>query len=109
MVKDPVCGMEIDPAKAHASREAGRQTVYFCSPKCVDEFAKHPEKYGPRPVVARLSALFSAMARAPEMRQKLFAQGWQVAGTSAEGLANRIQADSALLGGIIAAQGIKAE
>lgn len=37
-------------------------------------------------------------------------QGWQVAGSSAEGLvANRVKADSALLGGSIAAQGIKAE
>lgn len=63
----------------------------------------------PKPVVAKLSALFSAIARSPEMRQKLFQQGWQVAGTSAEGLANRIKLDTALLGGIIAVQGIKPE
>ena len=59
----------------------------------------------PKPVAARLSALFSEIARTPEMRQKLFQQGWQVAGTSAEGLANRIRADSAALGAIIAARG----
>ena len=63
----------------------------------------------PKPVVAKLSSLFSDIARAPEMRQKLFQQGWQVAGTSAEGLANRIKLDTALLGGVIARQGIKAE
>lgn len=63
----------------------------------------------PKPVVARLSTLFSDIARTPEMRQKLFQQGWQVAGSSAEGLANRVKADAALLGGIIATQGIKAE
>ena len=63
----------------------------------------------PKPVAARLSALFSEIARTPEMRQKLFQQGWQVAGTSAQGLANRIQADSAALGAIIAARGIKPE
>jgi len=61
----------------------------------------------PQPVVARLSALFSAIARAPEMRQKLFQQGWQVVGSSAEGLAKRIQLDSALLGGVIALRGIQ--
>lgn len=61
----------------------------------------------PKPVVARLSALFSDIARAPEMRQKLFQQGWQVAGTSAEGLARRIKLDTALLGGIITQLGIK--
>ena len=63
----------------------------------------------PKPVVARLSALFSDIARSPEMRQKLFQQGWQVAGTSSEGLANRIKADTALLGGVIAQRGIKAD
>lgn len=63
----------------------------------------------PKPVVARLSALFSDIARTPETREKLFQQGWQVAGTSAEGLANRIRLDTALLGGVIAARGIKAD
>jgi tripartite-type tricarboxylate transporter receptor subunit TctC len=62
-----------------------------------------------KPVVARLSGLFSDIARTPEMRQRLFQQGWQVVGSSAEGLANRIKADTTLLGGIIAAQGIKAD
>lgn len=63
----------------------------------------------PKPIVARLSALFSDIARSPEMRQKLLQQGWQVAGTSSEGLANRVKADTALLGGIITAQKIQAE
>jgi len=63
----------------------------------------------PHPVASRLSALFSEIARSPEIRQKLFQQGWQVVGTSAEGLANRIKADTALLGGVIAARGIKPE
>lgn len=56
----------------------------------------------PQPVVARLSALLSEIARSPEMRQKLFQQGWQVAGTAAEGLAKRVKADTGVLGGIIA-------
>jgi len=63
----------------------------------------------PKPIVARLSTLISEIARTPDVRQKLFQQGWQVAGTSSEGLANRIKADSALLGGVIAMRGIKAE
>ena len=45
----------------------------------------------------------------PEIRQKLFQQGWQVAGTSAEGLAIRIQSDTALLGAVITERAIKAE
>ena len=63
----------------------------------------------PKPVVAKLAKLFSEIARSPEIRQKLFQQGWQVVGSSPEGLANRVKADTALLGGVIAANGIKAE
>ena len=60
-------------------------------------------------VTARLSALFSEIARSPEVRAKLFQQGWQVKGTTAEGLANRIQTDTRALGAVITSQGIKAE
>ena len=63
----------------------------------------------PKAAATKLSTLFSEIARTPEMRQKLFQQGWTVAGTAAEGLANRVKSDTALLGGIIASQGIKVE
>jgi len=63
----------------------------------------------PKPIVAKLSTLISEIARTPEVRAKLFQQGWQVAGTSAEGLANRIKNDTAVLGGVIVMRGIKAE
>jgi tripartite-type tricarboxylate transporter receptor subunit TctC len=63
----------------------------------------------PKPIVAKLSKLISEIARTPEVREKLFQQGWQVAGTSSEGLANRIKADTALLGGVIATRDIKAQ
>jgi tripartite-type tricarboxylate transporter receptor subunit TctC len=63
----------------------------------------------PRPIVAKLSTLISDIVRAPEMRQKLFTQGWQVVGSSPEGLANRIKADTATLGSVIAMRGIKVE
>lgn len=63
----------------------------------------------PRPIVNKLSGLISEIARSPEVRQKLFQQGWQVAGTSAEGLANRVKADTALLGGVIRSQKISAK
>ena len=63
----------------------------------------------PPAVVARLSALVSEIVRTPEMRQKLFQQGWNAVGTSAQGLANRIQADTVVLGGIIASQRITVE
>ena len=63
----------------------------------------------PRPIVDKLSKLVSEIARSPEVRAKLFQQGWQVAGTTAEGLAIRIKQETAMLGGVIAMRGIKAE
>ncbi|TFZ03695.1 Bug family tripartite tricarboxylate transporter substrate binding protein [Ramlibacter humi] len=63
----------------------------------------------PKPLVDKLSSLISEISRTPDVRAKLFQQGWQVAGTSSEGLANRIKADTALLGGVIQSRGIKAE
>jgi tripartite-type tricarboxylate transporter receptor subunit TctC len=61
----------------------------------------------PKPIVARLSTLLSEIARTPEMRQRLLQQGWQVAGTSSEGLANRVKADTAVLSAIITSQKIQ--
>ena len=63
----------------------------------------------PKPVVARLSALLAEIVRAPDMRQKLLAQGWQVVGSNGDELANRVRLDTAQLGQIITSQGIKAE
>ena len=45
MVKDPVCGMEIEPQDAAASREHMGQTFYFCSPNCVEKFDADPHRY----------------------------------------------------------------
>ncbi len=59
--------------------------------------------------VARLSSIISEIVRSPEIRQKLVQQGWDVAGTPAEGLAARIRQDTAQLGGVITSRGIKAE
>jgi Cu+-exporting ATPase len=45
MVKDPVCGMMIDPEKAAAKSEYEGKTHYFCAPGCKVAFDKDPEKY----------------------------------------------------------------
>ena len=63
----------------------------------------------PKPIVARLSALFSEITRDPEVRQRLFHQGWQVVGGSSEALALRIKTDTSVLSKIITERGIKAE
>src|SRR5215204_6982677 len=44
-VRDPVCGMTVDPhATAHRHRHGGR-TYYFCSAGCLRKFAADPERY----------------------------------------------------------------
>ena len=63
----------------------------------------------PAPHRARLAAVIGEVARTPEVRARLFQQGWQAVGSSAEGLANRIQADTRTLGEIIRQRQIKAE
>jgi Cu2+-exporting ATPase len=47
-VKDPVCGMELEPEMAYSKTEYAGKTVYFCSKKCEAEFEKNPEKYAPK-------------------------------------------------------------
>jgi len=43
--KDPICGMDIDPATAAGKSEYKGQTYYFCSLGCKMDFDKDPEKY----------------------------------------------------------------
>ena len=63
----------------------------------------------PAPVRERLSVLTSEIARSPEVRSKLFQQGWQAVGSSAQGLANRMRADTATMGRVIREQKIDAQ
>ena len=59
--------------------------------------------------VEKLAAAVGEIARSPEMRAKLAAQGWQAVGSSPEGLSNRIDADVKALGTIIKEQNIRAQ
>jgi len=45
MVKDPVCGMDVDEKTTTAKSEYKGQTYFFCSPGCKRSFDKEPEKY----------------------------------------------------------------
>lgn len=45
LVKDPVCGMNVDPHKTeHRHTHAGRP-FYFCSAGCTEKFKADPERY----------------------------------------------------------------
>lgn len=61
----------------------------------------------PTAVLNKLSTTVSDIVRSPDMRARLFQQGWQVVGSSPEGLRNRIQADTKALGDIILRQKIQ--
>src|SRR5579872_1169751 len=67
LVLDPVCKMQVDPAKVESRSEYHGKTYYFCCPHCAQKFAAEPEKYLAQ--TARPAALVllggSALASAP--------------------------------------------
>jgi RND family efflux transporter MFP subunit len=58
LVKDPVCGMDVDPAKAAGSSKYKDQTYWFCSKSCKSKFDGSPDKYvKPRPPAGTMARL----------------------------------------------------
>ena len=53
-VKDPVCGMSVDPACAAARHEHAGHTYYFCCRGCQEKFAADPARYLNQPAAAGL-------------------------------------------------------
>jgi YHS domain-containing protein len=45
MVKDPVCGMNVDEKTAALKSEYKGRTYYFCNQSCKSSFDKNPTKY----------------------------------------------------------------
>jgi len=44
-VRDPVCGMQVDPATTAHHAEVGGQTWHFCSAGCRSKFIADPQRY----------------------------------------------------------------
>ena len=45
MEKDPVCGMDVEPATAeHVTVHEGK-TFYFCARRCKETFEADPQRY----------------------------------------------------------------
>ncbi len=44
-IKDPVCGMTVDPGKATPQADHDGRTYYFCSAGCRAKFLAEPGKY----------------------------------------------------------------
>lgn len=45
VIKDPVCGMTVDPATSTLKHVHENQEYYFCNPRCLEKFKKAPETY----------------------------------------------------------------
>jgi Cu+-exporting ATPase len=45
IVRDPVCGMDVDSRAARFRHELGGTEYYFCSERCLQEFKADPERY----------------------------------------------------------------
>ena len=63
-VKDPVCGMDVDPTAAkHHFKHAGKD-YYFCCGGCLEKFRVDPERYlSPKPAAGLMQ--LGAAAQAP--------------------------------------------
>jgi Cu+-exporting ATPase len=65
-VKDPVCGMNVNPATAKHHLEHAGKSVYFCCAPCAEKFKANPEKYltgAARPPSSSLVALHIPVSR----------------------------------------------
>ena len=45
IVRDPVCGMNVDSRTAQHHHELGETTYFFCSARCLEKFRANPEHY----------------------------------------------------------------
>lgn len=65
VVKDPVCGMTVDPATARHKLEHAGKTYYFCCGHCAEKFKADADKYLNQPVRAQASGLVMLGMPAP--------------------------------------------
>ena len=45
VVRDPVCGMQVETGNAKHRYELGETTYFFCSARCLDKFEADPDRY----------------------------------------------------------------
>ena len=66
-VKDPVCGMDVNPEKAAGQYEHRGKMYYFCNPRCLEKFRAEPAKYLAPPGLVTLGV---PLGSAPEKPSK---------------------------------------
>jgi Cu+-exporting ATPase len=71
VAKDPVCGMEVDPATARHTATHRGERFYFCSARCRERFEAAPESYlggGPAPEPMPAGTIYTCPMH-PEIEQ----------------------------------------
>jgi Cu+-exporting ATPase len=73
-VRDPVCGMKVDPQKAAGAVEHEGKTYHFCSKGCAAKFQADPDKYlvpqaAPEPMRPQSAGVEYTCPMHPEVRQ----------------------------------------
>ncbi|MND04718.1 hypothetical protein D3C83_251180 [compost metagenome] len=56
---------------------------------------------------ARITSALAVVMKDPEVRRRLFEQGWQAVGTSPEGMRLRVKEEATIMSKIISTKGIK--
>jgi heavy metal translocating P-type ATPase len=56
LARDPVCGMQVDPAQAPAQLVHDEMTYTFCSARCAERFRSTPHQFIKPPAAARASS-----------------------------------------------------
>src|SRR5260370_13447304 len=68
--KDPVCGMDVDPANARYQTQHNGKEYFFCSAGCLAKFQANPEKIlssPPKPMGSGLVSLGAPALVMPAM------------------------------------------
>src|ERR1700690_1161312 len=66
--RDPVCGMNVNPATAKHVHDHGGKNYYFCCAPCVEKFKADPAKYLTEPAPARSPGLVTLGTAKPVLQ-----------------------------------------
>jgi Cu+-exporting ATPase len=64
--RDPVCGMNVNPASAKYVHEHARKKYYFCSAGCAEKFKAQPQRYLNNPAPASSQLVMLGVPGAPK-------------------------------------------
>jgi len=64
--KDPVCGMNVNPATAKHTHEHGGKKFYFCCAGCAEKFKSNPAGYLNKPAAPKPELVMLGMPAAPK-------------------------------------------